>query len=235
MMLNEAMAVSEGMSIDKYVTALVQSGAVKVATDPEHPYELRNGDPSVVYVDHGQLLCHPETFQPFVGALAEYVLDQFPGPSTILVNVDSKSSPHMVGALASLLHLRLVVVNPESTKQAERGLNLGVRLPMQVSPTDRLLFVDDVFTEKDETVANAATLVREAFVPRLGNTLETHLLVGLLRGNTEASVRQLRLHGIMLHWLVTLDEIIEKARPTLTDQQLGTLDQGWLSLARRGD
>lgn len=222
---------TEATRTEAYTTALIQAGAVKVAPDADHLFELRNGTTSCVYVDHGEVLCQPNTFQPYINALAESVRDNFPERSTILVNVDSKSSPQTVGALASSLHLRQAVVNPDATRLAEKGPNLTVRLPQEVNTGDILIVVDDVFTEDDTTAIAAISLVRDAIVGRLGEAKqETHLVVGLLRGNAEKATQQLGLFSVRLHYLTTLEAVLEKGWPEFTLLQRQALIQGGFDL-----
>ncbi|HSX01660.1 MAG TPA: hypothetical protein VLF67_05460, partial [Candidatus Saccharimonas sp.] len=195
---------TETTRIEAYTMALIQGGAVKVAPDTDHLFELRNGTKSCAYVDHGEILCQPDTFQPYIDALADSVCNNFPEHSTILVNVDSKSSPHTVGALASLLRLRQIVVNPEATRLAEKGPSLGVRLPKEIKASDTLVVIDDVFTEGDTTAIDAVSLAIDAIASRFGVTeQETHLVVGLLRGDMGKATKQLERSKIKLHWLTT--------------------------------
>lgn len=223
---------AETVNVEAYEIALVQAGAVKVAPGPDNLFELRSGPESWVYVDHGDILCQPETYRPYITVLAEVVRDNFPEQSTILVNVDSKSSPHTVGALASVLRLRQVVVTPQATSLAEKGSKLAVRLPQEIEPNDTLLVVDDVFTEGDTTAADVIERVRSAIIGRLGETQQdVHLIVGLLRGDRQKATRQLGVLGIKLHWLTTIESVLQKIWPALTPVQQQALAQGGFNLS----
>lgn len=210
-----------------YVAALVEGGAVKIAPDENHLFELRNGTHSWIYVDHGEMLCQPETFRLFMAAV-EVCMEQVIGDKpAVLVNVDSKSSPQLVGALASKCGLRQIAVSPVMTQQAEKGPNLAVRLPKHLTREDTLVVLDDVYTEDDQTAIHTLSLVREAIASRFAlDGLKVELLVGLLRGDPGKSVAQLGKLGVGLGWFTTLDRVLSDIWEGLNPDQKQGLSQG---------
>src|SRR6266568_3258888 len=115
--------------IKGYEKMLIQSGAVRIATTLHTRFALRNGSYSYVYVDHGDLICQPETNKVLVDAVGQYIRQYFHPDRTILVNVDSKASPQLTGAIAVAAEYRQIVVLPEATHRRERGLSGGRTCP----------------------------------------------------------------------------------------------------------
>lgn len=205
-----------------YHIALRQSGAIKLAADGRHLFELRSGKRSWVYVDHGELLCQPETFWPYISMLTNYFRETYPPEVTLLANVDSKSSPHIVGALATMGLYRQVVVSPEAIRHAEKGPGLSMRLPCRLEPVEDIVIVDDVFTVGDTTAMRILSRVKDALCSRLDETVQHvkyHVVVGLLRGDPQAAAEQFGQLGADLHWFVTLDEVLVPLRPMLSPEQ----------------
>jgi orotate phosphoribosyltransferase len=208
-------------TLDEYGRILVQSGAMRVAADLRGRFRLRNGAYSWVYLDHGDLLCQPETNSVLTKVLVSYIRAKFDPQHTVLANVDSKSSPQLTGAIASIGSYRQVVVLPEVTYRRERGMRLRLRLPAQLTERDSIVIVDDVLTPSDTTGLQVAKLVRRHVAERVGGkprSVEVHLVVGVAR-DPSIACPPLQRNGIRVHWLKTLDEIISGAWPDLPVSQ----------------
>jgi orotate phosphoribosyltransferase len=215
-----------------YEKMLVTSGAVKVADGPDYTFSLRNGASSSVYVDHGDLLCYPKTNKVLLKALKRYVVRAFPADRTILANVDSKASPQLTGAIAATVGYRQIVVLPETTYENERGLRLRLRVPSDVAPEDRIVIIDDVLTPNDMTAVRIAHLVRADLRARLGSaadTIEVHLVVGLARDPLTARA-ELAEHGVKVHWLTTLPQVLDGLLPSLQADQQDCLSREFPSI-----
>jgi len=212
--------------IKGYEKMLIQSGAVRIATTLHTRFALRNGSYSYVYVDHGDLICQPETNKVLVDAVGQYIRQYFHPDRTILVNVDSKASPQLTGAIAVAAEYRQIVVLPEATHREERGLKLRVRMPIEINPGDKIVIVDDVLTPNDFTALRVADLVRGHLREKFGTAEnEVYLVVGLVREPDEA-VPQLRDRGIEVRSLTTLGAVIRGAWPKLdSDQRQRLLDE----------
>jgi hypothetical protein len=206
--------------IKSYEEMLIQSGAVKIAPGLGDRFQLRNGSYSYVYVDHGDLICQPETNNVFVGAIGKYIKQQFAPDSTILVNVDSKASPQLTGAVAVAAKYRQIVVLPEATHREEQGLRLRIRLPATIGAHDKIVIVDDVLTPHDMTASRIAELVRDELNQRFDGSAanEVHLVVGLVR-DPEVAVRGLSDSKIHVHWLTTLADLVHGVWPRLDSEQ----------------
>jgi orotate phosphoribosyltransferase len=182
---------------------------------PGKPFRLRNGSSSDVYVDHGMLLCRPDTNRALVDSLGYYVTQRFSARNPILSNVDSKSSPQLVGAIATAQHLRQIVVSPEATFLAERGPLRRLRLPVEIAPHDVIVVVDDVLTANDDTALLVVELIRQSLADRLGPadaaTVEFHVVVALIRDAGAAPLR-LERAGIEVHWLAELEQVLGEMR-----------------------
>jgi orotate phosphoribosyltransferase len=208
--------------VEAYRRALLQSGGVKIADDPDGRFRMRSGTESWVYVDHGDLLCQPETNIPYIEAMTYYIQSTFPRETTVLVNVDSKSSPHTAGAIATLAAYRQIVVIPQDIQQAEKGTNRRVRMPQQLEGLHSVVIVDDVLTT-GTTALNIAELVVSELRQRIGDEaiskVNFHLIAGLAR-NPDKAVQNLQRHSITAHWFLTLlHDVIIKKWPEMTEMQ----------------
>ena len=207
-------------AVERYRDGLYRSGAVLVATDGEQLFGLRSGGESWVYVDHGELMTKPEHFRPFVTALALQIRQLFDPEKVVLLNVLSKCSPQMTGAVAYSGEFRQIGVLSDAVAEAEKGTRRGLRVPKDIGVGDTLVFLDDVLTT-GKTVVETMTRVRNGLVERLGEVageMQVHLLVGLAR-NPEKATNDLLGYGIQPHWLTTLDEVIRQCWPALTSVQ----------------
>lgn len=205
-----------------YRKMLIGSGALKVADEPERPFQLRNGTRSLAYIDHGDLLCQPATNTVLVEAVGQYVANAFNPNDVILANVDSKASPQLTGAIAATRRYRQIVVLPDLTYRQEKGMNLALRAPADIGAHDKIVIIDDVHTPRDVTALRVAELIRRTLGARLGEEaigrVEMHLVVGVARD--PAAIRsELAGHGIESHWLTTLPDVLTEAWPTLDDPQ----------------
>lgn len=194
-----------------YQSALVTSGSVQVSLAPHEPFVLRNGSRSRVYVDHGVLLCMPETNRLFVEALSVLICSQFVPAKVVVVNVDSKSSPQLTGAIASVNAFRQIIYLPDSVHVAERGRNLKLRIP-EIDSGDQICIVDDVLTPDDTTALRVAWELREeiSHTKGINSSVDISLVVGTVR-DPEDACPKLEREGINVHWLTTLDDIITDA------------------------
>ena len=221
---------------EEYLGALVAAGAIKIQQEGEPPIILRDKTPSSVYVDHGDVLTMPETGIPFIAALATYVGKTF-DLNAVLVNVDSKASPHLAGGVFNYLSdRRQIVVLPQSVAEAEQGTGRRMRLPPNLAgrPPSALVFIDDVANSGDTTVADVAEAVRRTISKQFPDLKlpPLHLVVGLAR-KEELARRSLAARGIKLLHLVTLDEAIDRAWPTFSPQDKKRLGSEFSQFAGR--
>lgn len=198
-----------------YRDAVARSGAIKIADRPERYFRLRNGSLSPVYVDHGSLLCRPETNRLLVKSLGREIAVLAGFRPVVLANVDSKSSPHLVGAIATERKYRQIVVVPEAVHKAEQGLNLRARLPGDLREDDRIVIVDDVLTPSDTTALRAIELIRRELEEALGtiraSKVQYSLVVGCIR-EPDKVLRSFQDTGITVRWLASLDEVLDAKR-----------------------
>lgn len=218
-----------------YRRMLVESGALKIAEELKKPFRLRNGTRSFAYIDHGNLLCQPETNMIMVNAVGQYVSQTFKGSNVVLANVDSKASPQLTGAVAVTGRYRQIVVLPDLTYRREKGMNLRLRMPDELNAEDKIVIIDDVHTPRDVTARNVADLIRSTLAGRLGAAIkcvEMHLVVGVARD--PGSIRsELAGHGIEPHWLTTMHDLLETAWPRLGNPQREALEQEFFYRARK--
>ncbi len=174
---------------------------------------------SWVYVDQSRLLCQPETLNPCLEMISSYLNNNFPPENTILVNIDSKFSPQITGALAALLGYRQVVINPEATTRAEKGVNLKLRLPCNVKRSDTFVMIDDTLTSGG-TVLNVAKLVRSELKT---DSIESKffLLVCLLHGNAGEVKKLFESEDVGLHWFTDIKTLVSKIPVINHAQQTG--------------
>ena len=84
-----------------YETAAIKAECFNLAPDADHLMKQRSGKMSWVYIDQSRVLCQPATFQPCLAMISSFLEINFPPAKTVLVNADSKFSPHVTGALAA--------------------------------------------------------------------------------------------------------------------------------------
>lgn len=206
-----------------YQKALIQAGSVKVAKNERELFTLRSGKLSWLYIDHGDLLCQPETNVPYVKALDHFIQTNFPHKTTVLVNVDSKSSPHTTGALAILGNYRQIVVSSKATQQAEKGTNRGTRLPHDLKNISDIVLIDDVLASGLTAMTVAQDIQKEIKQFMSENELKKihfHLVVGLAKAKAEETATNLKKHyGVTIHWLITLKELLTLMSDELTVEQ----------------
>ena len=173
-------------SIEAYRKSLIESGAVKIAMNANAAFQLRNGSKSNIYVDHSEILCQPETNVALVRALIQYLNHTFEANRVVLVNVDSKASPQLTGAIAAAGGFRQILVLPEAVYYAEKGIRRRLRFPNNISSRDVIVIIDDVLTPHDTTALRVAELVRselthvKGFTTQVGNP-SFHIMVGLVQ------------------------------------------------------
>jgi orotate phosphoribosyltransferase len=195
---------------DAYLDGLIRSGAVRVSSAENGWFMLRNGTRSPVYIDHGEILCDPQHNHAFVTALRRHIARNFDPADTVLMNVDSKSSPHVAGALATLLGLRQIIFVPDQVRQAEAGTDRQFRLP-DMTGVRRVVVVDDVLTPDDTTVISVVAGLRALLAAEKRTSdvdLEYHLVVGVLRATS--AIASLATRGIKASGLVTLSEVLAR-------------------------
>jgi orotate phosphoribosyltransferase len=213
----------QASSLNAYRKSLIDSGAVKVAVNANAAFQLRNGVESCIYIDHGDILCQPETNSVLVSALIQYLKNNFEPDRVILVNVDSKTSPQLTGAIAIAGGFRQILVLPETVYHEERGTRRRMRFPDSISSQDMIVIIDDVLTPYDTTALNVAKLVRseldhmEEFASQ-GTKASFHLMVALVRDESLVS-SLLKKWDIKVHWLATLEDVIASLWPRLAEEQ----------------
>lgn len=208
-----------------YVSALFSSGAVRV-NPIENPFILRNGKQSILFVDHGLLLTNPSDSLGYYESLYETLVQSFQPDTTILVNVDSKSSPATTAVMAYKGGYRQILVNPEQTTKNEKGTGLRIRQPYNISSSDEIVVIDDVYTENDQTALHVINELKN----QLDENHKIHLMVGLLRGNPITSATKLAEQGVELHFLITQNDILRRVWRTLDPQQQEVLENEFGSI-----
>jgi orotate phosphoribosyltransferase len=201
--------------VEAYRESLIRSGAVKIAPNDNELFRLRNGSVSKFYVDHGDLLCEPAANASLVRALLHLIKSTFDPKRVVLVNVDSKSSPQLTGAIAAAGGFRQIIVLPEAVFLAENGTERRLRIPQKLYHDDRIVIVDDVLTPGDETAIKVAEIVRSEIERRMtgrsSGAHEFHLTVGLIR-EPDKAVGLVQEQGIReVHYLTTLDSVVGRS------------------------
>jgi orotate phosphoribosyltransferase len=199
---------------EKYIKALLKSEAVQIAQGKNQLFTLRNGTSSWIYIDHAVLLCDPVSRAIVVDTLSRELAKSAPHDQIVIANVDSKSSPHLAGAISIRGSYRSILVNPASTTLAERGNYTRLRVPTDMKSGDTIALVDDVMTYGDMTLINIASLLRAN-----GITQRITAFVALSRGPTHLIQRQLETHNITIRACVEMNTLIEYMLPTVTPQQ----------------
>ena len=188
---------------------------------------MKSGQESWIYIDHGDALCQPSTERPFIEAIGTIIENSFSNENVVLLNLASKSSPHVTGAVAFRNDCRQIIVSPEAVADAERGTNRNVRLPNILKGEDILVVVDDVLTS-GETLKRGLKIARNALRDRLGDgadKLASHLVVGINRATPE-TIEILKQEGITITSLASIEEIITIIWQKLTPkQQAGLLGE----------
>jgi orotate phosphoribosyltransferase len=213
--------------VERYQRSLLDSGALRVSTSK--PFTLRNGTRSRIYIDHGEVLCEPTSNGVLISAMMHYIASNFRAEKIVLVNVDSKSSPQITGAIAAIGGYRQVVVLPDAVRQAEKATERRFRLPLSLSPDDEFLIVDDVLTPGDLTAVNVALALRDELRQAgFGRTGDAHaeptfrLLVALARNPAEGG-SILEENAVEPHWLTTLTEVISASWDSLDGDERNLL------------
>lgn len=196
-----------------YLKALVKANAIKLGD-----FTLRNGKKSCIYIDHGDLICNPDTNKAFIKAILEYIQSNFSKKSTVLINVDSKSSPQITGALANAGEYRQIVLLPKDVYVAEKGTNRMIRFPMNINRTDKFIIVDDVLTS-GQTVIDVAQKVKSFLIKNYRiNNPQFYVIVGLAR-NPKIVMKKLAKVNIKSYWLIDLETILSYIWHTLSAKQ----------------
>lgn len=218
-----------------YLGAVAASG-LWVQDEGESQVTLRDGSRSCVYIDHGDMLTMPETAAPFDQLIAGYVHRMF-DTSAVLLNVDSKSSSQLTGAVAaSEPRRRQIVVLPPATTQAEQGTNRRMRLPPDLGrrPCSALVVLDDVANSGDTIVINVVSAVRGEWNSKYPHLAvpPVHLVGGVAR-KPEVATTTLAGHDITLHAMTTLNEVLDAVWPDLSAAQHANLADEFPGLAAR--
>lgn len=221
----------------EYIKAVIDAGAVKIAPTLGERFKLRSGGLSWIYVDHGDMLCQPNTEKPFIDAIGTLIEYTFPQDRVVLVNLASKASPHETGAVAYRNGLRQIIISPDEVAQAEKGTNRRVRLPHQMNDDDILVVVDDVLT-KGGTLKEGLVIVKDALRERFGERADMfpiHLVVGMSRASSE-TMEMLKGKGIEVTSLASIEEIIISTWSSFsTEQQSGLLGEFPMLAQRIGE
>ena len=199
-----------------YETAVIEAQCFDLAPDADHLMKQRSGRMTWVYVDQSKALCQPATLRPCLDMIGSYLEANFPPAETVLVNADSKFSPHVTGALAAQMGYRQVLVNPQATTQREHGAKLRLRIPAQLNNSDRFVIVDDTVTS-GRTVIDVVELVRTELGSRLAGN-EFYLLGCLLRGKVAETQAALEAAGIKLFYFTDFKSLAQKI-PNLSNEQ----------------
>ena len=205
--------------VTAYEQAVIEASCFSLAPDADHLLKQRSGRMTWVYVDQSKVLCQPATLRPCLAMISAFLEANFSPSDTVLINADSKFSPHVTGALAAQLGYRQILVNPAATTQAENGLNLRLRLPTRIQPADRFVIVDDTVTS-GRTVIEVVNLVKQALSLDMANA-EFYLLGCLLRGHETETRAVLAAAGITLHYFTDFASLSQKITDLTPEQRAG--------------
>lgn len=202
---------------EQYADFLISTGAIKVATDLGSMIRLRNGSHSAYYINHRLIPCNPEEMSTLVGLYEDWTEKNFPHEKPILACVDSAMSPLITACL--MMDMKIPRIVAFSKDETLYGPERDIYTPI-IKPHDTILVVDDVMTPNDVTAINVVDRIREEAKQQGVNptTLNFHLLIGVLRGGKE-SIEQLRKHNITPHYIVTVEEVLQKALDNLRPKQ----------------
>lgn len=215
---NKNLLSEKSISKKDYLDALFLTNAIKIAPNIDCQFILRNGSLSMIYIDHAEIMCQNESYSPLIKAIHEK-LSLFSSKTSILTNVDSKSSPQIVGALAFISKFRQIVVNPIETSLAEKGLNLQVRYPSNILSSDTCIVVDDVYTNNDKTAIDVISRIKlELTKNKINVPLKFCIIVGLNRSNKQ-QVKSNEGELINIYSVLTMQDIFFAIKDTLSEIQ----------------
>lgn len=215
----------------KYKNELARSKAIKIANSKDERFELRRGDKSWIYLDHGDVMCNPQQRKAFLAAMESKIKQMYEDfDNLILANVDSKSSPEIKIRLAKRNNeeLPIITVINKTVKQAEKGTERRVRLPADLTEGDTILIVDDL-TTTGGTAKNTRDKIAQILHDRKDiseNSVKFDLLVGTARRPSAA--KKLEEQGFRkVEWCITLEDVLRSMKENnhLTDQQISGLNE----------
>lgn len=210
---------------DQYIKSLFKAGAVKVAKDEYSLFRLKSGKKSWLYIDHGDVICQPETYLPFIEVLKELIKKTFSLERLILINTPAKASPQVVGALAKDLTCRQIAITPDATALAEQATYRTVRLPHTIGEDDVFVIVDDVMTSGKTNILVAEQVKALLHDQHIDGPEQYHVIIGVNKYPLESQPR-LEKAGINAHWVTTVDHILILGWDRFThEQQQGLLNE----------
>ncbi|HUQ85454.1 MAG TPA: hypothetical protein VM077_03965 [Candidatus Limnocylindrales bacterium] len=196
-----------------YISALIKSGGIKIASDENHLFSQRNGGKSWIYFDHGDLVCNPEGNKAFVDALRAIIEPLFPKNNTVLLNIVSRCSAQITGAIAYASSYPQIPLQAEQTMNLEKGTFRVLRLPV-MKDVRNLVIPDDVLTTGNTAIETIEIVKKYTDLSKMS----LHIVVGLAR-KPENIIDKLKEHRITPHWIATRNDVLNDIWPTLTTIQ----------------
>ncbi len=193
----------------KYIDALIQSGGIKIANDENNLFSQRNGGKSWIYFDHGDLVCNPEGNIAFVDALRDIIDPTFPKNNTVLLNIVSRCSAQITGAIAYASSYPQIPLQAEQTMNLEKGTYRVLRLP-KMDGVKNLVITDDILTSGKTAIETFEIVKKYLNLEKI----ELHIVVGLAK-NPEKVTENLKKNNITPHWIATRNEFLAQLWPSL--------------------
>src|SRR5260370_16297643 len=99
---------------DKYIQALMDTGAILIRSIKEEPFTLRSGKKSYIFINHSILASSSNGYKSFIDAIKELILSVYKEKEFVLCNVDSKISAQMAESLAYILNKQQIIFKPKN-------------------------------------------------------------------------------------------------------------------------
>ena len=189
----------------QYIAGLLRTRSIGI-TEEGHSIQLRErGENSTIYIDSANAFAvDGKCFDGLVQAQAEIVRHIAGESPILLVNVDSKASGQLTGALGFLLGASQAFYTSEGISSRERGLNKQLRIAHTIEPNTHVFVIDDVITHGD-TQMIVVDLLRERLP--VGLDVHYHLIAGLFRGE-QRDINELSQKGVDVITVTTLEDLI---------------------------
>jgi hypothetical protein len=199
-----------------FLRALIDGGAVVVASDERRQHRLPGGAKSMVRIDTVRLLTRPDPAQAFVGALERFMTRGF-DDHVLLANTGAPGSGRLAGALAFSLGVRQAILS--GTGQAG---GITVRLPdnLWANPASAIVVLADSLTPGDSAAAEAVQALSRTWhkLPDRPSLPPIHVLAGTVHDAAQAQ-RDLAKYGAALHYIFAVRDIVQDPRLRLNRRQ----------------
>jgi orotate phosphoribosyltransferase len=199
---------------NKYIEALMHTGAILIRSIEEEPFTLRSGKKSYVFINHSILASSSTGYKSFIDAIKELILSVYKEKEFVLCNVDSKISAQMAGSLAYILNKPQIIFKSKELTQIEKGP--GQQLTGDAKWKLPVVIVDDVLTGGDGTAAKVGKLVREYFPDISG----IQIFTGFVRSREKNASATFPTHSVL-----SFDEVIDYAWDSLTPNQQKAIEK----------